>query len=175
MRTTILMPWTTDWKNLYAQEEPLLTAILSDQLVSIHHIGSTSVPAIGFAKPIIDILVIVKQIDRVEAYTEQFARIHYVARGENGIPGRRYFIKGGDDRTHHLHIYEAGHICIAQHLNFKSYLSHHPQAAEQYGQLKCQLAHLLPDQPAAYAAGKADFCAELMDQAMEWASRTAND
>jgi GrpB-like predicted nucleotidyltransferase (UPF0157 family) len=171
MRTTILMPWTADWMKQYTVEEQRLTAILSSDLLSIHHIGSTSVPAIGVAKPIIDILAVVKRLDRVAIYTDDLEAAHYVARGENGIPGRRYFIKGGDDRTHHLHMYEAGDIHIAQHLNFKNYVLHHPQAAHEYGQLKLQLAHLLPEQPAAYAAGKADFCARLVEQAMEWASR----
>lgn len=32
--------------------------------------------------------------------------IGYEAKGENGIRGRRYLQKGGDDRTHHVYIFE---------------------------------------------------------------------
>ncbi|MBT2701308.1 GrpB family protein [Bacillus sp. ISL-40] len=34
--------------------------------------------------------------------------IGYDPRGEQGIEGRRYFSKGGSNRTHHVHVYQNG-------------------------------------------------------------------
>jgi hypothetical protein len=34
----------------------------------------------------------------------------YEPKGENGTTGSRYFPKGKDNRTHHLHIFQVGSI-----------------------------------------------------------------
>ena len=43
---------------------------MPDQIVEIHHIGSTSIPGMS-AKPVIDILIGVKSIDAVDTYNGQ--------------------------------------------------------------------------------------------------------
>lgn len=55
MRITEICPWTKEWIDRYVVEEVYLKNIFHDQLLTIDHIGSTSIPTIGFAKPIIDI------------------------------------------------------------------------------------------------------------------------
>ncbi|MEN4708334.1 GrpB family protein, partial [Pantoea agglomerans] len=67
----------------------------------VHHIGSTSVPGLS-AKPVIDMLLEVSDINELDKYHSAMAHAGYVARGENGIAGRRYFIKGGDQRSHQV-------------------------------------------------------------------------
>ncbi|HZG18042.1 MAG TPA: GrpB family protein [Candidatus Bathyarchaeia archaeon] len=169
MRKTVIAPWTENWFDLYRIEEILLRSIFFDELLEIHHIGSTSVPQIGFAKPIIDILMVVKDITQVDGYDEQMIQIGYQPRGEQGIHGRRYFSKGGDQRTHHVHIYETGNINIEYHLNFKEYLMNHPLEAKAYGELKLRLAEQSPDDVHFYQNGKDAFCKEIVRKAMEWA------
>ncbi|MBW7474524.1 GrpB family protein [Paenibacillus oenotherae] len=170
MRRTEIAPWTENWFDLYRKEEVLLQSIFSKELLEIHHIGSTSVPQIGFAKPIIDILIVVKDIIKVDEYNEQMILIGYKSRGEQGIVGRRYFSKGGDNRTHHVHIYEAGNINIKYHLNFKEYLINHPEEAKAYGELKLHLAKQSPDNVHLYQDGKEAFCNGIVKKAMKWAS-----
>jgi GrpB-like predicted nucleotidyltransferase (UPF0157 family) len=94
----------------------------------------------------------------------------YAPRGEQGIVGRRYFPKGGDQRTHHVHIYEVGNINIEYHLNFKKYLMNHPDEAKTYGELKLQLAKQSPDNVTVYQDKKEAFCTEIVTKAMKWAS-----
>jgi len=132
---------------------------------------STSVPQIGFAKPIIDILMVVKDITQVDGYYEQMIQIGYQPRGEQGIHGRRYFSKGGDKRTHHVHIYEVGNINIEYHLNFKEYLMNHPLETKAYGELKLRLAQPSPDDVHVYQSGKEAFCKEILKKAMKWAAK----
>ncbi|WP_068774116.1 GrpB family protein [Paenibacillus sp. FJAT-26967] len=170
MRRTEIVPWTENWFDLYRKEEALLQSIFSNELIDIHHIGSTSVPQIGFAKPIIDILIIVQNIIKVDEYNEQMIHQGYKSRGEQGIAGRRYFPKGGDCRTHHVHIYEAGNINIEYHLNFKEYLMNHPDEATTYGKLKLHLAQQSPDNVHAYQDEKEAFCTEIVKKAMKWAT-----
>ncbi|MFC6292908.1 GrpB family protein, partial [Macrococcus epidermidis] len=43
------------------------------------------------AKPIIDILIVVKDINKIDDYNAAIELIGYAAKGENGIPNRRYF------------------------------------------------------------------------------------
>ena len=58
MRKTEMRPWTEDWVTQFYKEEIILKDIFKDELLGIHHIGSTSIPTIGFAIPIVDILVL---------------------------------------------------------------------------------------------------------------------
>ena len=51
-----------------AQEEQQLVAILQQRCLAIHHIGSTAIPPIH-AKPIIDILPVVDDIDQIESWS----------------------------------------------------------------------------------------------------------
>ncbi|WP_433957952.1 GrpB family protein [Cytobacillus horneckiae] len=50
MRKTKILAWTEDWGKSYSQEEKILKEVFRDELVDIFHIGSTSIPTIGYAK-----------------------------------------------------------------------------------------------------------------------------
>ncbi|KSU89348.1 GrpB family protein [Priestia flexa] len=93
MREIKVVPYKTEWQNQYEIEKRLLEAIFGAEILSIHHIGSTSVPGLA-AKPIIDILVEVKQISLIHTYNNEMVKMGYECKGENGIEGRRYFQKG---------------------------------------------------------------------------------
>jgi GrpB-like predicted nucleotidyltransferase (UPF0157 family) len=169
LRRTKVHAWTEDWGKLYQQEEEKLKNVFKDELIDIYHIGSTSIPAIGYAKPIIDILVVVKDIEKVDRYNDEMVKLGYEPRGENGIIGRRYFPKGKNNRTHHLHIFQAGSEQIKSHLDFKHYLIEHPNEAKKYGELKISLAKQFPTDHYKYQDGKQQFVTELADKAKQWA------
>ena len=105
MRKTTILPWTEDWVKQFEKEEKILKIIFGNELLEIYHIGSTTIPTIGYAKPVIDILIVVKDIEKIDLYDEAMIIQGYEPRGENGIPGRRYFSKGKNNRTHHIHIF----------------------------------------------------------------------
>lgn len=77
MRKTNLKGWTEEWAESYRKEEEVLHNIFTDDLIGLFHIGSTSISAIGFAKPIIDMLMVVRDIERVDAYTEKLIALGY--------------------------------------------------------------------------------------------------
>jgi len=171
LRKTEICPWTEEWEKRYSHEEKLLKGILIDEIVDIFHIGSTSVPAVGYAKPIIDILIVVKNIEKVDLFNEELRRFGYEPKDENGITGRRYFPKGNENRTHHLHIFQVGNENIKTHLDLKEYLIIHPEDAEKYGEIKIELAKKFPENHYKYQDEKQELVNELVLKAIDWAAK----
>ncbi|UKS27301.1 GrpB family protein [Paenibacillus sp. HWE-109] len=169
MRKTQIEPWNESWNGIYYAESSIISSLLEKEVIEIHHIGSTSVKQIGFAKPIIDILVVVKNVINIDKYNEQMEIIGYTPRGENGIANRRYFIKGGEQRTHHVHCHQTGDERINAHLFFKRYMIEHPNEARAYGELKRRLAVQFPDNTHLYQDGKEEFVNDLVRKSKEWA------
>src|SRR6056297_2564109 len=95
-----VVEYDKNWPKLFKEEADLIREIFKDEIIEIFHIGSTSVPGLK-AKPIIDIMPIVKKIEEVDKKNEDMKKIGYEPKGEYGIIGRRFFMKGGDDRSHH--------------------------------------------------------------------------
>lgn len=158
MRNIVVVPYDPVWPERFEQEAKAIKAILGDLLFELHHIGSTSVPGLA-AKPVIDILPVVQDIKLVDSFNPQFEAIGYEPMGENGIPGRRFFRKGGaEHRSHHLHIFGKGNkTAIHRHLAFRDYLRAHPEIAKEYAFLKQSLAQKFPHDIDGYCDGKDAF------------------
>lgn len=160
-RKVELSAYDPGWADKYLLEAERLTAILSAEILAIHHIGSTAIPNI-YAKPIIDILIVVKDIERIEHYNDQMAALDYAARGENGIPGRRYFSKEiQGTRTHHVHIFQVGNPEIDRHIKFRDYLLTDSEEAQAYSRLKIELAKIYSDNVLYYTEAKSDFIHDI--------------
>ena len=61
MRKVEVVPHNPNWRKVFEVESKRVIDALGDNVVAIHHIGSTAIPGI-YAKPIIDLLVEVKDI-----------------------------------------------------------------------------------------------------------------
>lgn len=169
MRRVEVTAYNPDWPALYAAEAGVLAGLLGEELVRTHHIGSTSVPELR-AKPIIDILAEVRDVERLDSLDGRMAAAGYTPMGEYGICGRRYYFKGTPElHTHHLHAFTEGHPEIRRHLLFRDYLREHPDAAREYAALKDSLAARFPTDIEAYVAGKDAFIRELDRRAAQWA------
>ncbi len=167
MRKVEISPYNEQWTLMFEKEATKLREIFSLQIVAIHHIGSTSVRGL-VAKPIIDIMPVVKDITLIDEYNGAMEDVGYEPKGENEISGRRYFEKGGNNRTHHVHIYQYGSLEIERHLAFRDYLLTHPDSIKAYGELKEQLARQFPYDIESYIAGKERFVSDIERQAVEW-------
>ncbi|MEK4425682.1 GrpB family protein [Solibacillus sp. FSL K6-1523] len=174
MGKTEVIAWTEEWKNLYNLEEVILKEVLKEELLDIFHIGSTSIRTIGYAKPIIDMLIVVTNINQVDFYINEMVAMGYEPKGENGIAGRRYFTKGKESRTHHLHIYQIGNEHINNHIYFKEYLLNNHSEAKKYGDLKLSLAKQFPNEHLKYQEGKQQFINELVSKAKKWGMQNRN-
>jgi GrpB-like predicted nucleotidyltransferase (UPF0157 family) len=128
--------YSPDWPIEFEREAGRLRALLGEEIVANHHIGSTSVPGLD-AKPIIDLLPLVRDITRIDGYTDRMTEAGYRAWGEYGLPGRRYFTKdSGEFRAHNIHVYATGDPEVTRHLAFCAYLRAHPDAQREYVAVK---------------------------------------
>lgn len=165
----VVVDYDPKWKRKYETEAAKIKKMLKDILVSIDHIGSTSVEGLA-AKPIIDILPVVTEIEKVDAYNAKFEELGYECMGEFGIPGRRYFRKGGEEhRTYQIHVFGQKSVHdIERHLAVRDYLRTHKEASDAYGELKKKLALQFPNDIDGYCDGKDEFVKNLERKALEW-------
>jgi GrpB-like predicted nucleotidyltransferase (UPF0157 family) len=159
------------WAERFQQAAQEIDDILGDEVVSIHHIGSTAIPGMP-AKPIIDILIVVRDIERVDDYDDAMGGAGYEPRGENGIPGRRYFRRvhwePEELHTHHVHIFQEGNPQVQRHLDFRDYMMAHPHEARAYAEHKIDLASRFPTDIDAYIEGKDAFIKAIDEKAAAW-------
>lgn len=149
------------WVKKYEEESLLIKDILSNNCIAIYHIGSTSVPELA-AKPIIDIMAAVRSLEKVDCVAEEFSKIGYEYLGEFGIEGRRYLRKGGDERTHQIHIFQMNDWNnIGRHLAFRNYMRTHEKERTSYAKLKIDLAQKFPYDIDGYCDGKENFVREI--------------
>jgi GrpB-like predicted nucleotidyltransferase (UPF0157 family) len=164
-----VVPHDPNWSAEFMAEATRIRSALDDMVVAIHHIGSTAIRGIC-AKPIIDILLEVDDIQKLEARSAALGDLGYEAKGEFGIPGRRYFRKESPVgvRTHHVHAFGIGDAAIERHLAFRDYMIAHPDIAQSYSLLKQRLAEAHPDDIEAYMDGKDAFIKEHEAEAIVW-------
>ncbi len=101
----------------------------------------------------------------------------YEAKGEFGIPGRRYFRRGNavGVRTHQVHAFDVSSAQADRHLAFRDYLKSHPEVARAYGELKRRLAARFPNDIDGYMEGKDSFAKQYEAEGLAWrASRIAS-
>lgn len=162
-----LTPYRKEWATLYEKETAALQQLFGDALIRCEHFGSTSVVGMQ-AKPVIDILCVMQTIEAVDAMEQTLQSEGYEAMGEWGIAGRRYYRKGGDTRTHHIHFYAEQHPEIARHLVVRDYLRTHPHEIAAYNALKQELAARY-DSTVHYSKAKGPFVQGLQQWALAWA------
>ena len=167
MRKVEVTSYNKQWTSMFKEESSKLHEIFEHEIIGIYHIGSTSVNNLK-AKPIIDIMPVVRDINQVDSFKTAMISIGYESKGENGITGRRYFQKGGDNRTHHVHIYELGNSQIERHLAFRDYLRAHPNDSKKYGDLKKELSQRFPYDINSYIKGKEQLVFEIERKAIAW-------
>lgn len=171
MRKVEICPYDESWIIAYCEEAELIKAIFGVDLLNIYHIGSTSIPGMA-AKPIIDILIEVQALNRVDSFNSAMKNSGYISRGENGIKNRRYFVKEKDgNRTHHVHIYQTGAKEIARHLAFRDYLIDTPVEAEKYRLRKQEISQVYPANVKLYQEMKSSLVHDLTEKALNWASK----
>ena len=156
MRKVEVVPYKEEWVTMFEEESRKIKGVLGKEVINVYHIGSTAIPNIH-AKPVIDLMVEVVDINKVDLYNHEMEQLGYEACGENGIPKRRFFRKGGNNRTHHVHIFEQDNPEIARHIAFRDYMIQHPNEAHKYSQLKLSLAKQFPDNIDQYIEGKDSY------------------
>ncbi|WP_405096908.1 GrpB family protein [Oceanobacillus sp. FSL H7-0719] len=163
-----LTDYTEDWPRMFRAEADFLKTIFGDLIIKCEHFGSTSVKGMK-AKPVIDMICIVKNIDKIDLFNNQMGTLGYDVAGEWGISGRRLFRKGGDNRTHHIHFYQSDNPEIERHLTFRDYLRSHPKEVAKYSRFKEELTKRY-ETTSGYSPAKRKFVDEMEQKALRWSS-----
>lgn len=163
-----LTDFSEDWTMMYLNEAEVLKKIFGDEILKFEHYASTSVQGMK-AKPVIDMMCIVKDIKEIDRFNDEMASLGYDVAGEWGISGRRLFRKGGENRSHHIHFYQFDHPEIHRHLIFRDYLRAHPMEIMKYSHIKERLAQQF-DSTSEYSTAKKQFVKEMEQRALRWQS-----
>jgi GrpB-like predicted nucleotidyltransferase (UPF0157 family) len=151
------------WSAAFREEQARLRDALSGLPAVIEHVGSTAIPGLP-AKPILDVMVGRPAASELAPYVRALVSVGYRYRGENGLPGREYFLRELLDgrRTHHLHLVVEGGTYWEAYLGFREYLRRVPARAAEYAALKQALAVRYAGDREAYTDAKTEFIVETL-------------
>jgi len=127
-------------------------------------VGSTAVPGLA-AKPVIDILVGVNDLQLSRPCIDRVAPLHYVYAPYRTGEMHWFCKPGPDQRTHHLHLVPTASQRYADELAFRDYLRSHGDRARAYAALKRDLAQEFRHDREAYTAKKGAFVLETLAMA----------
>lgn len=161
-----LVPYDSNWPGQFELEAAKIKSVLGNNLVAIHHIGSTSVPDLD-AKATIDIISVVQNgADTITSLEE----LGYIYKGEWNIPFKYGFTYRGEIKVN-LHVLEENHPEIQSNILFRDYLRNNSEARCAYAKLKYKI---LEDPSASeksqlffynYTLKKGDFIRDILKKA----------
>lgn len=162
--TVKVLPYDPKWPEQYKALASAIKTALSKDIISIHHVGSTSIPGLS-AKEKIDIIAEVN--DLCFPYQDLLG-LGYKHRGGFNIPLRKTFSLRDHEIDVNLHIFETGDPEVELNLLFRDYLRHNEAARDSYGALKYDLlkeesSHKMTGAfYKGYTLGKNDFIGKII-------------
>ncbi len=152
-----IVPYDPSWPRRFEKERSQLQSAIAEWVVGgIHHVGSTAVPGLA-AKPVIDILAGVHDLESSRACFAAVARLGYLYARYRPDEMHWFCKPHPSRRTHHLHLVPAGSRRFHDELAFRDYLRSHPRDAREYAALKRRLADRLGHDRNAYTDAKGSF------------------
>ncbi|MBR3768004.1 MAG: GrpB family protein [Clostridia bacterium] len=161
-KRVVVVPYNEQWKTDFEIIKQHLFPAVKDLIISIEHIGSTSVEGLS-AKPIIDIDIVIKDYSVFDTVVERLAILGYIHEGNLGIKDREAFnYKGNMDLPkHHLYVCPQFSEELQRHIAFRDYLKNNSEAVLKYSKVKEEGAKLFPDSIDDYIAYKSPFIEEI--------------
>ena len=163
------------WEDIAKQTICILHDILGDSAIDIQHIGSTAVKNIQ-AKPVIDIIVGVKDFADIDKFTPILEDNGFFFMGHEGKEGQPVYQCGEFDAaikemiflTHYIHIVKFGSRQWIDYLNMRDYLNSHPDEAKTYEKIKLESSRKNGESLRNYHSDKKIIVASLIERANEW-------
>ena len=167
--------YNPQWEKIFLNLKSVLCKEISELVIAIEHVGSTSVKGLG-AKPILDIDIVIKDYSVFPRVIQGLEKLGYFHQGNLGIEEREAFgrkdnfVPWGEKETswmeHHLYVCPQESKELFRHLAFRDYLRNHPKLAEEYEQIKRGLAKTAIDREC-YTLGKSEFVEKILEKAIK--------
>lgn len=166
---TLLNAPDPSWPAQAGAEAQRWYALKTEGLVTVHHIGSTSVPGLP-ARPVLDLMPVFETIEQAAAASLPVQSMGYEWLGAFGLEGRHYARL--DDpitgiRRVQAHCYAIGHKDIARHLAFRDALRDNAILRAAYTREKAWCAALHPGDVQAYGTCKSSWITKAEAKALE--------
>lgn len=134
----VLAEYDPGWPRLYEREAQRIRTALGNGLVSLEHVGSTSVPGLA-AKPRIDLLLVVPDSADEPSYVPTLEDAGYVLRIREPDWYEHRVFKGPDTDVN-LHVFSPGCPEIDRMAGFRDWLRSHDDDRWLYERTKRELA-----------------------------------
>lgn len=154
----VVVPYDPEWPRWFERERAVLEKALRQWLAAgVEHVGSTAVPGLA-AKPIVDMLAGVRDLEEARAAFEPLERLGYRYREHR--PEAHLFVRPGAG----VHVTEPGSDLWRERLAFRDALRADPELAREYAEWK--LRHATDDPTLGpYDADKRPFVARVLASA----------
>lgn len=155
--------YSDEWPIRFQSESDRILQVCGDQLLSIEHVGSTSVEGL-VAKPIVDMVVGVEKLQVAENMIPAMQSIGYDYPGDIGIADDRVFGRDPGYRLYLVHVVEFEDKQWNRYIDFRHALRTNKRLAKEYGELKSEIAEKHPEGRAVYTSLKSDFINRVIEQ-----------
>lgn len=161
-RPVAVVPADPAWAAQYEVVRAAVAGALGDRVLSINHVGSTSIPDL-WAKPVIDLDLIVADSADEAAYVSDLeaAGFRLTAR-EPDWEEHRCLAYATPDAN--LHVFSPDAVEPRRHLAFRAWLSRHTDDHEAYATRKRGLAEQSFDDVNRYNDGKAALIYDIYER-----------
>lgn len=160
-----LQEYDSCWPKLFDREAKRIRAILGNKILQLEHVGSTSVPGLC-AKPIIDIIMVVKDSADEKSYVSDLEEAGYTLRIREPEWFEHRLLKGPDTDIN-LHVFSEGASEVDRMLRFRNWLRTNNTDRDKYAAVKRNLAGREWRYVQHYADAKGSIVGEIMERAKE--------
>lgn len=164
-------PWNeTDYRNIFIHESKELIEIFRNEIVELHHYGSTSVQDMPGNKTV-DILPVVKDLSRISQYIDRMTSIGYeiVDASQYTHDTAVMFVAKKYQLTFNVMMIErTDYSAIERRLAVRDYLREHKYERIAYAKFKVKQAMLYRNDYNTYKQAKKDYITKLESKALHW-------
>ena len=141
-----------NWKLEFEKEKSKIFRVAGKQIISIDHIGSTSLKDV-YGQPIIDILIGVQHLDQIRQLLKPIKSLNYETDPKPQFIKRRCFRKqeGGIDKFH-LYVCEHNSDEWKDLILFRDSLQNHNNLREEYSKYKFMMSRKYKYHPITYSS-----------------------
>ena len=167
--TPVISDYDHAWPLRFAELEARIRSALGNTALAVEHIGSTSVPQLA-AKPIIDVLVVVANLEDEPSYVPAMEDAGFVLRVRES--GHRMFRT--PVRDVHIHVYASGDQAITDYLDLRDWLRVDASDRSLYAEVKRDLARRRWTDMNQYADAKTDVIGQVLGRARAWRASSSS-